>query len=114
MKKLKIKNNITLSDPTISDNMLERAIKISCSNEFIDKLENGINQEIGENGSKLSGGQKQRLSIARALVKKPKILFLDESTNSLNKKVKEQLIYNLVEETMHFKLPPILRQAGEG
>ena len=98
MKK-RTKNNVTLNDDNITNDMINRAIKISCSDEFIDKLEDGVNHNIGENGSKLSGGQKQRLSIARALVNNPIILFLDESTNSLSFKIKERLINNLVEET---------------
>jgi ABC-type bacteriocin/lantibiotic exporter with double-glycine peptidase domain len=68
-------------------------LKISCLNDLINKLPNGLNTNIGERGARLSSGQKQRLGIARALYSSPEILIFDESTNALDKKT-ESLIFN--------------------
>ena len=62
----------------------QNAAKISNSNEFIEKLKNQYDTEIGENGVTLSGGQRQRLSIARAIAKDSPILILDEATSALD------------------------------
>ena len=67
------------------------AAKQSMCKEFIDKLENGYETMIGENGVKLSGGEKQRLSIARAFLKKSKIILLDEATSSLDSETEEKI-----------------------
>ena len=79
-----IKNNILYAKPNASMNEVEEVAKFSFANEFIEKLPKKYETIIGENGIRLSGGQKQRLSIARALLKKSKIILLDEATSSLD------------------------------
>ena len=61
-----------------------RACRLACADEFIDKMPDGYNTYIEQGGSNVSGGQKQRLCIARALLKKPKILILDDSTSAVD------------------------------
>ena len=79
-----IRDNITYGMPGISEKRLEEVLELANINEFLPSLPNGIDTVIGENGGKLSGGQKQRICIARALIRDPKILILDEATSSLD------------------------------
>lgn len=79
-----IKNNLTLGNKDITMEEIEKACKLSMADEFIKKMPMGYNTLIGENGHDLSGGQKQRLAIARALLKKPRILIMDEATSNLD------------------------------
>ena len=84
-------NNIKYAKPEASDNEVYEASKLAMCEEFISNLENKYNTMIGENGVKLSGGEKQRLSIARAFLKKSKIILLDEATSSLDSKTEEKI-----------------------
>ena len=68
----------------VNDDQIINALKLSNSYDFVEKLKNGINTNIGENGTQLSGGQRQRLSLARIFLKNPEILILDEATSSLD------------------------------
>jgi len=79
-----IRNNIIYAKPDATVKEIEEAAKFSFADEFIEKLPQKYDTLIGENGIRLSGGQKQRLSIARALLKKSKIILLDEATSSLD------------------------------
>ena len=79
-----IKENIAYGKIGATDNEIIESAKKANAHEFIIKLPNGYNTEIGQRGIKLSGGQKQRLSIARVFLKDPPILILDEATSSLD------------------------------
>ncbi|MDD6483289.1 MAG: ABC transporter ATP-binding protein [Clostridiales bacterium] len=79
-----IKENITYGLTNVSEAELERAVKMANIDEFLPSLPDGINTVVGEHGDKLSGGQKQRISIARALIRNPRILILDEATSALD------------------------------
>ncbi|AGK99291.1 ABC transporter ATP-binding protein [Clostridium pasteurianum] len=90
-----IANNVKFSNADASYNEIIKACSDSCALNFIKKLENGFDTVIGERGMGLSGGQKQRLAIARALVKKSKILILDDSTSALDMDTEYNLLKNL-------------------
>tara|TARA_B100001250_G_scaffold97709_1_gene82002 strand:+ start:101 stop:1927 length:1827 start_codon:yes stop_codon:yes gene_type:complete len=79
-----IKHNISYGSIQLSEEKIVKAIDSANLNDLINKLPEGLNTIIGENGVKLSGGEKQRLSIARAIIKNPEILILDEATASLD------------------------------
>ncbi len=79
-----IKENITYGLSRYTEEDFNRAVEMANINEFVKDLPNGLNTYIGEHGDKLSGGQKQRITIARALIRNPKILILDEATSALD------------------------------
>ena len=84
-------NNIKYARPDAKNEEVYEAAEQSMCSEFIKNLENKYDTMIGENGVKLSGGEKQRLSIARAFLKKSKIILLDEATSSLDSKTEEKI-----------------------
>ena len=96
-----ILNNIKYARPEASNKDIYEAAKLSECKEFIDNLEDGFNTMIGENGVKLSGGEKQRLSIARAFLKKSRIILLDEATSSLDSETEEKIQKALNELTLN-------------
>lgn len=79
-----IRDNITYGLDGYSDEQLQQVIEDSDVAEFLPSLPGGLDAPVGEHGDKLSGGQKQRISIARALIRNPKILILDEATSALD------------------------------
>ena len=79
-----IKENLRWGNPDATDEELVHACKLSCADEFIQGFPDGYDTHIEQGGSNVSGGQKQRLCIARALLKKPKILILDDSTSAVD------------------------------
>jgi len=94
-----ISKNITLSNSEFSDDEIAQATKISNAHEFINKLKNKLESNVGDSGSKLSGGQKQRISIARAVLNNPPIMLLDEATSSLDSE-SEKLVQEALEKLM--------------
>ena len=79
-----IKDNLRWGNPTASDEEMIHACQLSCAHEFIETFPDGYDTYIEQGGKNVSGGQKQRLCIARALLKKPKILILDDSTSAVD------------------------------
>ena len=76
--------NLRWGDPNASDEECQRACRLACADDFIRSFPDGYNTHIEQGGNNVSGGQKQRLCIARALLKKPKILILDDSTSAVD------------------------------
>ena len=84
-------NNIKYANLDATDEQVHEAAKLSHSSEFIDALPKKYDTLIGENGVRLSGGEKQRISIARAILKKSKIILLDEATSSLDAETEQKI-----------------------
>jgi len=79
-----IKENLRWGNPDATDEELEHACRLACAHDFITSFPDGYDTHIEQGGTNVSGGQKQRLCIARALLKKPKILILDDSTSAVD------------------------------
>jgi subfamily B ATP-binding cassette protein MsbA len=90
-----IRANIAYADTKASQDEITEACRFAAADEFINKLSNGYETIIGENGVRLSGGQKQRISIARAILKKSPIILLDEATSSLDAE-SEEIVQNAI------------------
>ena len=98
-----LKENLLWGDQDASQEEIEEACRIAGADEFIGRLEDGYDTEMGQGGVNVSGGQKQRLCIARAILKKPKVLILDDSTSAVDTateaRIREQLERKLPDMT---------------
>jgi ATP-binding cassette subfamily C protein len=90
-----IRNNVTLGDPAIGDAEVRRALERAGAWSFVEAIPEGMDSPVGERGGRLSGGQRQRIAIARALVRRPKLLVLDEPTASLDEATERELCRTL-------------------
>ena len=97
-----IKNNLLIAKPDASEKEIIKCLKIANAWEFVKKLPKGMETNIGDSGNKLSGGQQQRISIARAVLKNPPILVLDEATSSLDSE-SEKLVQIALDNLMENK-----------
>ena len=93
-----VQANIGLTRPDANFEDIQKAAKIACADDFIETLPSGYSSSVGERGSALSGGQRQRIAIARMVLKRPKLLILDEATSSLDVDTEQRLTRNLAEE----------------
>ncbi|QED49811.1 ABC transporter ATP-binding protein [Cytobacillus dafuensis] len=95
-----IKDNIIYGiERTVSNQEIVEAAKLAHAAEFIERLPDGYETEVGERGMKLSGGQRQRIAIARAIIRNPKILLLDEATSNLDS-ASEHLVQRALQQLM--------------
>ena len=97
-----ISNNISYAKENASPEEIRTACKFAAADEFIEKLPQGYETMIGENGVRLSGGQKQRVSIARAMLKESPIILLDEATSSLDAE-SEEIVQNAIKNLIKNK-----------
>ncbi|MFO7169672.1 MAG: ABC transporter ATP-binding protein [Chloroflexota bacterium] len=86
-----VRENIAFGRPDASQEEIEEAARLAQAHDFIQELPNGYDTEVGERGVTLSGGQKQRIAIARALLKDPRILILDDATASVDTQTEHQI-----------------------
>ena len=93
-----IKDNLRWGNPDATDEEMEHACRLACAHDFIVSFPDGYDTHIEQGGKNVSGGQKQRLCIARALLKKPKILILDDSTSAVDTKTDAMIRQAFAEE----------------
>ena len=93
-----IKDNLRWGDPNATDEEIEHACRLACAHDFITAFPDGYDTMVEQEGKNVSGGQKQRLCIARALLKKPKILILDDSTSAVDTRTDASIRQAFVQE----------------
>ena len=79
-----VRENLQWGDAQAGDEALWEACRVACADEFLERMPKGLDTDLGQGGVNVSGGQKQRLCIARALLKRPKILIFDDSTSAVD------------------------------
>ncbi len=99
-----VRENLLWGNKDADQAELDRACRIACADEIIQKLPNGYETDLGQGGVNISGGQKQRLCIARALLKRPKVLILDDSTSAVDTATEA-----LIRARMQAELPAVTK-----
>lgn len=95
-----IRDNILYGTSHVSEEELQKVIDEAGLRSVVDKLPEGLDTMVGEHGDKLSGGQKQRISIARALIRKPRVIILDEATSALDT-ISEREVSSAIDHMSH-------------
>ena len=93
-----IADNMRMVKPEASDEEIRSALEAACAWEFVEKLENGMDTEVRERGTRFSEGQKQRLSIARALLADAPVMILDEATSALDVATERQVLRQIIKK----------------
>lgn len=101
-----IANNVTFGATSINEDQIIEALKAAGAWAFVENIEGRLNGMVGERGAALSGGQRQRIALARALIRKPQILILDEPTTALDKETEAAIVATL--QTLSAKMAIIL------
>ncbi|MBL8806863.1 MAG: ATP-binding cassette domain-containing protein, partial [Rhodospirillales bacterium] len=96
-----IRQNVTLGDPSIGSDEVRLALERAGAWSFVSSIPDGIDAPVGERGGRLSGGQRQRIAIARALVRQPRLLILDEPTAALDEATERELCRTLAALARH-------------
>ena len=99
-----ILDNLRWGNPEATEEACREACRLACADEFIDQMPEGYETHIGQGGTNVSGGQKQRLCIARALLKRPKILILDDSTSACDTATDA-----MIRKALHEELPDMTK-----
>jgi len=98
-----IRENLLWGDPNATEEQLWEACRAACADEFLERMPDGLDTDLGQGGVNVSGGQKQRLCIARAILKRPKVLILDDSTSAVDTatdaKIRNAFAHELKETT---------------
>jgi ATP-binding cassette subfamily B protein len=89
-----VRGNITLDLP-VEDDLVWRALRVAQADGFVSRLPEGLDTRVGERGTSLSGGQRQRLALARAVVREPRLLILDDATSSVDPQVEARILHGL-------------------
>ena len=92
-----IRDNVTFGDTNITDDQIMDALKQAGSDDLVRQMPHGLDTVVGDMGSKISGGQRQRIALARALLRKPKLLVLDEVTSALDPATEAKICSNIAE-----------------
>jgi ABC-type multidrug transport system fused ATPase/permease subunit len=90
-----VRDNLLWGNPMASDEEIGKALDCANASEFLYLLENGLNTVVGDRGAGFSGGERQRIALARALIRNPQFLLLDEATNELDKYNESCIIANI-------------------